>query len=396
VKLNILDPTNGQFVPIALEAVGDAFALKVSGGGGEGGGALQLVASQMLTSSASEIVFTNLPQSFDHLEVIAGVKTSSNSPTPVLMQINGDTGVSNYQTAFSGHSSNGSFQQLYSSKPGIMLQNAPPNSAADRLSVRGTLHNYASIEAHKQFASICAYNDSSIIGEGSQAGVWRIKAPVTELRFIPESGMFEPGTKINLYGIGASTGGGGGAISNGAPSCFLVNKGPGVLITDALRLTARWTASAIGSRILANVGHNTGKRWFEMVCDGASGAAGGLMVGIAAQGGNLSDYVGKDAGSYSYYSTGEKFNNNQRSAYGAAFDSGVDVVRCEVDFNAGNLEFFLNGVSQGVAFTGLSGTYYPAVSADEANATAAYHVISNFGWMPSMHTPTAGFLPWQG
>jgi hypothetical protein len=190
----------------------------------------------------------------------------------------------------------------------------------------------------------------------------------------------------------AGSGSGGGASQG--PSCYINSKGPSVLLTDALRLSVRWTANGSGSRAVANIGRNSGKWQFEVA--GSSGAVGGLMVGLAQTAGNLANFVGKDSGSYCYYgygsqSVGEKFHNNVRSNYGLRFSNPDHVVG--VVFDNGSLEFFLNGVSQGIAFTGLSGMFYPALSADESNATATYVANFNFGWMPFQY-PIPGAAPW--
>jgi hypothetical protein len=63
-------------------------------------------------------------------------------------------------------------------------------------------------------------------------------------------------------------------------------------------------------------------------------------------------------------------------AYGAAVSSG-DVVGVALDLDAGTLEFFLNNVSQGQAFSGITGAWIPAVS-DSSNAATADGTL-NFG-----------------
>lgn len=63
-------------------------------------------------------------------------------------------------------------------------------------------------------------------------------------------------------------------------------------------------------------------------------------------------------------------------AYGASVSSG-DVVGVALDLDAGTLEFFLNNVSQGQAFSGITGAWIPAVS-DSSNAATADGTL-NFG-----------------
>lgn len=49
------------------------------------------------------------------------------------------------------------------------------------------------------------------------------------------------------------------------------------------------------------------------------------------------------------------------SAYGESFGEG-DTITATVDFDAGTISFKKNGVSQGIAFNGVEGPLYPAVS----------------------------------
>ena len=54
-------------------------------------------------------------------------------------------------------------------------------------------------------------------------------------------------------------------------------------------------------------------------------------------------------------------NSSEETKYGAPFTKN-DIIACEFDFDSQEIEFFKNGVSQGVAFTNLSGSVHPAVS----------------------------------
>lgn len=62
------------------------------------------------------------------------------------------------------------------------------------------------------------------------------------------------------------------------------------------------------------------------------------------------------------------------SEYGEKFGRSGDVIGVQLDFDAGTIEFYKNGVSQGVAFTNLSGTVYAAVSLTATGASAKLHI----------------------
>ena len=62
--------------------------------------------------------------------------------------------------------------------------------------------------------------------------------------------------------------------------------------------------------------------------------------------------------------------------------------RSAFDRDAGTLTFYKNGVSQGVAKTGLTTTsYYPAVGNNSANDSGTL----NFGQRPFSYTPPTGY-----
>jgi len=90
-------------------------------------------------------------------------------------------------------------------------------------------------------------------------------------------------------------------------------------------------------------------------------------------------------GVLAYYSNGNKFNGTSSSSYGASFTSG-DVIG--IAMGGGAVTFYKNGVSQGVAFSGLTGSYMFGVwSAGSAGIGCSF----NFGQRPFSYTPPTGF-----
>ena len=109
----------------------------------------------------------------------------------------------------------------------------------------------------------------------------------------------------------------------------------------------------------------------------------------------ISNYPGQSSISYSMYSEGssyrKKYNNGLVGDYGTGFVIG-DLIGVAFDATNGTLEFFRNGISEGVAFTGIpSRTYLPAV-ADGTSGGGATLVV-NFGQKPFKFPPPAGFQP---
>jgi hypothetical protein len=75
-------------------------------------------------------------------------------------------------------------------------------------------------------------------------------------------------------------------------------------------------------------------------------------------------------------------------AYGSTVADG-DVVGVALDMDAGTLTFYKNGVSMGIAFTSISGTYLPSFG-DSANSISSTFDV-NFGQRPFAYTIPSGF-----
>jgi hypothetical protein len=131
---------------------------------------------------------------------------------------------------------------------------------------------------------------------------------------------------------------------------------------------------------IGTLGVSSGKWYYEVVMGENNG-----VVGIS-QTGNPNTYPGGDATSYGY-STATKYNNGNATSYGATLSAG-DIVGVAYDLDAGTITFYKNGVSQGQAFSGLSGIYFPAVRAGTTGAA----VSVNFGQRPFAYTPPTGFV----
>jgi hypothetical protein len=102
-----------------------------------------------------------------------------------------------------------------------------------------------------------------------------------------------------------------------------------------------------------------------------------------------STYVGNTANSWGYYdSNGYFYNNGSSVVYGASYAAN-DVIGVALNLDDGELEFYKNGVSQGVATTGLSGRFVPAFTV----GTAATHLAAeiNFGQKAFAHAAPAGY-----
>jgi hypothetical protein len=142
---------------------------------------------------------------------------------------------------------------------------------------------------------------------------------------------------------------------------------------------------------------SSGKWYWEVTLTTAGGSAANmgivdtskkLIAGTAAdahfgftygQNGNKTD--GRTYG-------GSVFSTNGVTAYGASYVAN-DVIGVALNLDVGEVTFYKNGVSQGVAFTGISGQFAPAVG-DAQNATS-YTWTLNAGQRAFAYTAPSGF-----
>jgi hypothetical protein len=133
---------------------------------------------------------------------------------------------------------------------------------------------------------------------------------------------------------------------------------------------------------LSTIGMSSGKWYCEVTALGSD-----CMVGVYSQPMASGSYVGQNSFGYGYYQTGSKYNNANVTAYGASYTTN-DVIGIALDMDAGTLVFYKNNVSQGTAFSGLSGTFFFAVGNGSVNCLGAI----NFGQRGFLYTPPSGFV----
>lgn len=141
------------------------------------------------------------------------------------------------------------------------------------------------------------------------------------------------------------------------------------------------------TKVLATLGMSSGKWYWEF---SFTNIAGDGACGIATGNSSSTAHVGNDADSWSYRSVdGYKGNNSAVTAYGATWTTN-DIIGVSFDADVGSLSFYKNGVSQGVAFTGLtSGPYFPAFGDNASGASST--LWTNFGQRPFAYTAPTGF-----
>lgn len=116
------------------------------------------------------------------------------------------------------------------------------------------------------------------------------------------------------------------------------------------------TAALASVRSVTGRDAATADHYAEMTLSSSAGMI--QLPGIALATASLSTYPGGDANGRGYYSQdGQKYVSNVGSAYGISFGLGTPTIG--IYLKAGALRFYVIGSGdQGVAFSGLTGTWY--------------------------------------
>jgi hypothetical protein len=134
-----------------------------------------------------------------------------------------------------------------------------------------------------------------------------------------------------------------------------------------------------------------GRFYFE-VTDFAIGddATGAFVIGVG-QDEAADNHIGSSATSWAYRSNGQVTTNGTSTNYGTAYGNG-NVLAAALDLDNGTLRFFLDGVDQGIAATGIPAGEYTFWFTNRDDHSDV-HV--NYGQRPFRFAPPAGFEPLQ-
>ena len=116
------------------------------------------------------------------------------------------------------------------------------------------------------------------------------------------------------------------------------------------------------------------------------------LVGVSEVSSQTNTYPGGNAGSYGYFQGGFFYDAGSGGAYAAAFTTD-DYIGCILDLDNGTIAYTKNGVSQGVAKTGLpAGSYRFSSRGGRHDGTETLDRW-NFGQKPFKFPPPDGFQP---
>jgi hypothetical protein len=157
------------------------------------------IANYTVTSAQSSYTFTNIPQTYKHLYVVAEVFGTTSGEDFAMQVGNGsvDTGT-NYSGGWTRHLSTAvtAVQDLSNSR--VRLSDGGSFTTGNPVVIDMYMPMYSSTTAHKPFI---AHSGNHNRGQDLVAGNWRSNSAINTIKFYQLVGNLDVNTKISIFGI---------------------------------------------------------------------------------------------------------------------------------------------------------------------------------------------------
>lgn len=185
---------------------------------------------------------------------------------------------------------------------------------------------------------------------------------------------------------GTDTGAGAQVRGNYAIMASIHNSGSQASVINGGLTATKTTSSGFYNLMFSSLPLSSGKWYWEVTIGSTGDISIGITTSIAAE--RTAGSAGTSSSGYVYHNwNGQKRNNGTSSAYGSSSTQN-DVIGVALDMDNGTLTFYKNNVSQGTAFTGITGTAYAEIG-DAGNTLTTGHM--NFGQRAFAYTAPSGF-----
>lgn len=183
-----------------------------------------------------------------------------------------------------------------------------------------------------------------------------------------------------------------GAVTSTGSDAFYGNIGTKITLnsTNLIAIRNADAATWANSSSYGNIAITSGNIYWEYVSNNSANQ----MVGISTDNTHQTYYFATVASGYGWNKGDhKKYNNNVGIGYGNAWVNG-DIIGVRYCYETGELEFYINGTSQGIAYTLTTNTtVYPATDLFSANTVSEMIVsASKLHYLPSGCVPYSTLL----
>ena len=151
-----------------------------------------LIASNVLTSSASSVTFSSLPQTYRDL-VVVGSFSSGATATSILLRYNNDSGSNYYRVSMFGTGS--STGSVTATDTGNIF-GFSSTSSSDASIMVNQIFDYSATDKHK--TTLSRRNYSIVVADATR---WASTSAITSIVAVGESANIPAGSSIYIYGI---------------------------------------------------------------------------------------------------------------------------------------------------------------------------------------------------
>lgn len=177
----------------------------LSQGGGAGGGAFELIETQILASTTTAVTFSSIPAIYKHLQIrITARNTTAAASRPITLRMNADTGSNYAYHNIRGDGSNGS-GSVSNSQTSMIIAYSPGSTETANIFAVALVDilDYGSVNKTKSVRSFSGRYSSETHIDHTGA-LWNSTSAITSIEVADRSlsSSLAAGTRISLYGIG--------------------------------------------------------------------------------------------------------------------------------------------------------------------------------------------------
>lgn len=159
---------------------------------------MEPIASQLLSSAASTITFSNIPQGYKHLQLRVLTGSSGSATDSILIRFNSDTTTTNYY-----------WHRLYGDGSTAFAGSSNANTVID-VSGTGTYFSasiidvldYSNVYKFKTIRTLSGYDANGSGRVGLNSTLWNNTTAISNIVFVVQGGVnFPTNSRFSLYGI---------------------------------------------------------------------------------------------------------------------------------------------------------------------------------------------------
>lgn len=162
---------------------------------------MEPIATQLLTTSAASVTFSNIPQGYTHLQLrlFAYNTSGADGYVETYLEFNGDSGSNYARHLLRGDgSAAGAFNAV--SQTSIRLDNIGTASKPAGAGVLDIL-DYTNQNKYKTVRALMGYDQNGSGYINLNSGLWMNTSPITSLKITCGNASFNTNSRFSLYGL---------------------------------------------------------------------------------------------------------------------------------------------------------------------------------------------------